>query len=112
MITVVVLAGMIMAADAPKVQIPTFERAVSICTAEVQKAFPYDKFDTYLIGTNEVRWIGTQQEQFRFEKCMSQKGASDGGRQVAHHCRAADAPHRRVSRPSYTGARPGPCFPP
>ena len=63
-----------LAADAPKASIPTFERAVNICTAEVQKTFPYGKFDTYLSGTNEVRWIGTQQEQFRFEKCMSQKG--------------------------------------
>jgi hypothetical protein len=87
MITVVVLAGMIMAADAPKAQIPTFERAVNICTAEVQKAFPYGKFDTYLIGTNEVRWIGTQQEQFRFEKCMSQKGRAHGH---------GDAPQRQA----------------
>ena len=53
---------------------PTFERAVALCTAEVQKAFPYGQFDAYTTGSNNVRWIGTQQEQFKFEKCMSQKG--------------------------------------
>lgn len=74
MIVLVVLAGMMMAADPPKAPPLTFERAVTVCTAEVQKAFPAGQFDAYLSGTREVRWIGTKQEQFRFEKCMSQKG--------------------------------------
>jgi len=50
-----------------------FERTVRKCTKEVQRAFPSDRFDAYSEGTR-VRFIGTPEANFKFQKCMSGNG--------------------------------------
>lgn len=58
----------------PKADEPRdFERTVRKCTKEVQRAFPSDRFDAYSEGT-KVRFIGTPEANFKFQKCMSRNG--------------------------------------
>ena len=58
----------------PKADEPgDFERTVGRCRKEVQRAFPSDRFDAYLEGT-KVRFIGTPEANFKFQKCMSRNG--------------------------------------
>jgi TPR repeat protein len=58
----------------PKADEPRdFERTVRKCTKEVQRAFPSDHFDAYSEGT-KVRFIGTPEANFKFQKCMSRNG--------------------------------------
>jgi uncharacterized protein len=58
----------------PKADEPRdFERTVRKCTKEVQRAFPSDRFDAYSEGT-KVRFIGTPESNFKFQKCMSRNG--------------------------------------
>jgi len=58
----------------PKPDEPSdFKRTVGRCAKEVRRAFPSDRFEAYSEGTH-VRFIGTPEANFTFQKCMSRNG--------------------------------------
>lgn len=52
-----------------------FDSTVERCIKQVHKEVGSEQFDAYVEGTL-VRYIGTAEERFKFDKCLSKNGVS------------------------------------
>jgi len=51
------------------------EQAIKACIASVHQQNPSSRYDAYVNPqSGEIHWYGTHQDNFRFDKCMSEKG--------------------------------------
>jgi hypothetical protein len=68
------LSALILAADPPQAN-PRLDASVKACVAEVNKEGPdYPLFDAYASFDGSIRWLGNQQQVFKFQKCMDKRG--------------------------------------
>src|SRR5262245_57399092 len=52
----------------------TFEKAVDRCLQNVRNEQPYSRFDAYIGEGMAVNSFGTEEENFKFNKCMAKSG--------------------------------------
>lgn len=51
-----------------------WKRDIAACVQTVRTLNQYGDFDAYVTPRGAVRYFGTAQERFQFEKCMVEKG--------------------------------------
>jgi hypothetical protein len=50
-----------------------FRNAVKACVSTVRERSGYSRFDAYITG-DSVRYVGSVEERFQFDKCMADRG--------------------------------------
>lgn len=71
-----ILAPAAQAADPPP--LTPLAKTVAICAGQVKARTPASQFDAYVDPAGDVRYFGTKEEWFAFEKCLAMRGIGPG----------------------------------